>query len=274
MKLFKKTLSVLLAALLLGCTALVAFAADGDVTVSLRVEGLDKCLLYQDVTVPAGSTAYDVLKTAADSTDTLTLTATESEYGVYLAAINGLYAGSLTQKGWDGWMFRVNDKAVSVGMDAYEVKANDAVVVYYSDEYGDYGMLYPVLDESGLADGKVAFTATVTEYDPVTWEPTEKEVAVTGYTLTWDGEKITPDENGVATLSFGQLIGTEHSVQIERYAELKDADGKVTLLPTVLRYAPDYTVKVSAANPLVKILTFFKDLFQKIAAAFNGLFNK
>ena len=274
MKLFKKTLCVLLAALLLGCTALIAFAADGDVTVSLRVEGLDKCLFYDNVTVPADASALDALKAADAASDALTLTVTESEYGAYLAAINGLYAGSLTAKGWDGWMFRVNDEAISVGIDAYKVKANDAVVVYYSDEYGDYGMLYPVLDEAGLGEGKVSFTATVTEYDE-NWNAVEKEVPVTGYTLIWDGEKITPDENGVATLSFGQMIGTEHSVQIERYVELKDADGKVTnVLPTVLRYAPDYTVKVSAANPLVKILTFFKDLFQKIAGLFGNLFKK
>ena len=64
MKLFKQTLSVLLAVLLLGCTALVAFAADGDLTVSMRVEGIDKCLFYGDVTVAAGATALDALKAA------------------------------------------------------------------------------------------------------------------------------------------------------------------------------------------------------------------
>lgn len=264
MKLFKKSLSVLLAVLLMGCTALVAFAADGDVTVSMRVEGLTECWFYGNVTVPADATALDALKAADAASEALTLTVTESEYGAYLAAINDLYAGSQTTKGWDGWMFRVNDVAPSVGIDVYEVKADDVIVVYYSDEYGDTGMLYPVADTSKLAQGKLSFTATVTEYDE-NWVPTQKDVAVTGYTLYWDGEKITPDENGVATIPAAKLLGTNHSVQIERYAE----NG----LPTVLRYAPDFTVKVEHTG-FAKFLTVFVDLFVKIKAFFGGLFNK
>lgn len=281
MKLFKKTLSVLLAALLLGCTALVAFAADGDITVSLRVEGLDKCLFYDDVTVPADSTALDVLKKADASTETLTLNVSESQYGAYLNAINDLFAGSMTTKRWDGWMFRVNDVPSSVGIDAYKVEADDCIVVYYSDEYGDYGMLYPVLDESKLGEGKVSFTSTVTEYDSETGEPTEKEAAVTGYTLIWDGEEVTPDENGVVTLTEAQMTEGEHSVQIERYAE----NG----LPTVLRFAPDYKINIAAPaqepqeepqnepeqqNFFVKILNAIKSFFQKIIDFFKGLFTK
>ena len=263
MKLFKQTLSVLLAALLLGCTALVAFAAD-EVTVSLRVEGIKDCLFYDDVTVAAGASALDALKAAEEKSETLTLTVTESTYGAYLAGINDLYAGTKTAKGWDGWMFRVNDEAISVGIDQYTVKADDAVVVYYSDEFGDTGMLYPVADTSKLAEGKLSFTATVTEYDE-NWNPTQKDVPVTGYTLTWDGETLTPDENGVVTIPFGKLLGTTHSVQMERYAE----NG----LPTVLRFAPDYTLKVEHTG-FAKLLSFFVDFFQKIAAFFGGLFNK
>ena len=272
MKLFKQTLSVLLAALLLGCTALVAFAAEGDLTVSMRVEGIKDCLFYGDVTVADGATALDALKAADAASDDLTLTVTESDYGAYLTGINGVFAGTQTTKGWDGWMFRVNDASVSVGIDACTVKDGDKVVVYYSDEFGETGMMYPTLDDSKLGEGKLSFTSVVTEYDPETWEPTEKTVPVTGYTLIWDGQKITPDEAGVATISFGQLLGTEHSVQIERYAE----NG----LPTVLRFAPDYTVTIEAKeepaqqNFFAKLLNAIKTFFQKIIDFFKGLFNK
>ena len=277
MKLFKKTLCVLLAALLLGCTALTAFAAEGDVTVSLRVEGITDCLFYDNVTVAADATALDALKAADAASDDLTLTVTESDYGAYLAAINGLYAGSQTTKGWDGWMFRVNDEAVSVGIDAFTVSNGDSVVVYYSDEFGDTGMLYPEINLDGLMEGKISFTSATTEYDPETWEPTVKQVPVTGYTLIWDGEKIAADEEGVAHLTEAQIADGDHSVQIERYAE----NG----LPTVLRFAPDYGVTIgSAEDPddsqdqpqglFARIIAFFRNLFQKIAAFFGKLFNK
>ena len=277
MKLFKKTLCVLLAALLLGCTALTAFAAEGDVTVSLRVEGITDCLFYDNVTVAADATALDALKAADAASDDLTLTVTESEYGAYLAAINGLFAGSQTTKGWDGWMFRVNDEAVSVGIDAFTVSNGDSVVVYYSDEFGDTGMLYPEINLDGLMEGKISFTSATTEYDPETWEPTVKQVPVTGYTLIWDGEKIAADEEGVAHLTEAQIADGDHSVQIERYAE----NG----LPTVLRFAPDYGVTIgSAEDPddsqdqpqglFARIIAFFRNLFQKIAAFFGKLFNK
>ena len=275
MKLFRKTLSVLLAALLLGCTALVAFAADGDITVSLRVEGITENLYYGDVTVAAGATALDALKAADAASDTLTISVSESQYGTYLNGINGVFAGSQTEKGWDGWMFRVNDAAVSVGIDAYTVSDGDAVVVYYSDEFGDTGMAYPVADLSALSEGKISFTTVVTEYDE-NWNPTEKTVALKGYTLIWDGAKIAADADGVVTIPADKLTAGEHSVQIESYAE----NG----LPLVLRFAPDFTVTVEAAesdgdaegelNFFQKIINFFKDLIQKIKDFFGKLFNK
>lgn len=280
MKLFKKTLCVLLAVLLLSCTAMIAFAEDGGNVVSLRVEGITDCLFYGDVTVSDGATALDALKAADAVSDDLTLTVTESEYGSYLAAINGLYAGSQTEKGWDGWMFRVNGVAPEVGINAFVVKGGDVLVVYYSDEYGETGMYYPVLDDSLLlTEGKLSFTSTVTDYDPVTWEPTVQEVTIKGYTLIWDGARIQPDENGVVTLTEAQLQNGDHSVQIERYAQ----NG----LPTVLRFAPDYSIKIekSTEDPgtndtqdqqdfFAKILNVLKGLFQKIIDFFKGLFNK
>ena len=135
----------------------------------------------------------------------------------------------------------------------------------------------PEINLDGLMEGKISFTSAQTEYDPETWEPTVKQVPVTGYTLIWDGEKITADEEGVAHLTEAQIADGDHSVQIERYAE----NG----LPTVLRFAPDYGVTIgSAEDPddsqdqpqglFARIIAFFRNLFQKIAAFFGKLFNK
>ena len=291
MKLFKKTLCVLLSALLIGCTALIAFAADGEITVSLRIEGIAACLFYDDVTVPAGSCALDVLKAADDASDELTLTIVDSVYGEYLSGVNETFAGSVAPSFYDGWQFIVNgekqiDETTTYehSMTSYIVAADDDIVVYYNDEFGATGFMRPVIDTSKLNEGKLSFTATVTEYD-ADWNPTLKDVAVTGYTLIWDGERITPDENGVVTLTQAQMSEGDHSLQIERYAE----NG----LPTVLRYAPDFTVKIEPAaqepesepesepqaeqeqqNFFAKILSAIKSFFQKIVDFFKGLFNK
>ena len=65
MKMFKKSMSILLVAMmLLASFTLCSFAAD-DVKVSLRIEGIDKCLFYGDVTAKADATVLDVIKAAS-----------------------------------------------------------------------------------------------------------------------------------------------------------------------------------------------------------------
>ncbi|MGN1443587.1 MAG: DUF4430 domain-containing protein, partial [Acutalibacteraceae bacterium] len=145
MKTFRKTVSVLLCAVMLLCVfASAAFAASENLTVKLRVEGIDTCLYYDDVTVSKGSTAYDVLKTADDASDDLTVTAYDSTYGKYVAGINGIFAGSYTEKAWDGWLYRVNGTEPEVGIDSFTVSNGDSVVIYYGDPYNT-GMQYPTV---------------------------------------------------------------------------------------------------------------------------------
>ena len=63
MKMFKKSLSItLVAMMLISAFALCSFAAD--TTVSLRIEGIDKCLFYGEVTAKADATVLDVIKAA------------------------------------------------------------------------------------------------------------------------------------------------------------------------------------------------------------------
>ena len=114
MKMFKKSLSIILAVImLLGCTSVMAFASEDDVTVSLRIEGITECLYYGDVTVANGSTALDVLKVADESDDSLSVVAVDSEYGAYIVSINGITAGTYTTMMWDGWSFMVDDETLN-----------------------------------------------------------------------------------------------------------------------------------------------------------------
>lgn len=262
MKSFKKTMSVLLCAVMLLCGLVsAALAAGEDVSVSLRVEGIDSCLYYGDVTVKNGSTAYDVLKTADDADDGLTVTAYDSTYGKYVSGINDIYAGTYTEKAWDGWLYRVNGTEPEVGIDSYTVSDGDSVVIYYGDPYNT-GMQYPTAKTDKLSDGKLYFTSLDTVYDE-NWNAEIQEVTITGYTLIWgwgDGQtmEITPDENGICTIPDVVLTDGEHSVQIVK-------TDSATGLPTVLRFAPDYTVTVKQPTSFfAKLFSFFQKIFNAI----------
>ena len=259
MKMFKKTLSIMLVAMMLiSSFALCSFAAD--TTVSLRIEGIDKCLFYGEVTAKADSTVLDVIKAADEADESLTATIIDSDYGPYLVDINGIVAGTYTNMMWDGWSYMVDGTSPDVGVSAYKVEDGDVIVMYYGDPWNT-GMQYPVINTEKLSDGIISFTSTDTVYDE-NWNAVTKEMPVTGYTLTWgyNGKtvEITPDENGVCKIPYKYLTIGEHTVQIEKYDEK-------TTLPTVLRFAPDFSVKISLFDG---IIAFIKMIFEAITSLF------
>ena len=260
MKMFKKSLSIMLVALMLiSAFALGSFAADK--AVSLRIEGIDKCLFYGNVAVNADATVLDVIKAADEADESLTATIVDSDYGPYLVDINGIVAGSYTAMMWDGWSYTVDGIAPDVGVSAYKVEDGDVIVMYYGDPWNT-GMQYPIINTDKLSDGIISFTSMDTVYDE-NWNAVTKEMPVTSYTLTWgykDGTvTITPDENGVCKIPYKYLTIGEHTVQIEKYDEK-------TTLPTVLRYAPDFTVSISIFDYLEG---FFNMIFDFIKSIFN-----
>lgn len=260
MKMFKKSMSILLVAMmLLASFTLCSFAAD-DVKVSLRIEGIDKCLFYGDVTAKADATVLDVIKAADEADESLTATIVDSDYGPYLVDINGIVAGSYTAMMWDGWSYMVDGVSPDVGVSAYKVEDGDVIVMYYGDPWNT-GMQYPVINTEKLSDGIISFTSMDTVYDE-NWNAVTKEMPVTGYTLTWgyNGKtvEITPDENGVCKIPYKYLTIGEHTVQIEKYDEN-------TTLPTVLRFAPDFSVEISLFDG---IIAFFKMIFKAITSLF------
>lgn len=260
MKMFKKSLSVILALVMIfGCMSVVSFAADGKATVSLRIEGIKDCLYYGDVAISGSTTVLDVIKQADKDDDTLSVTIVPSIYGDYIKGINDLEAGSYTALGWDGWSYKVNGIAPNYGVDEYTVSGGETIVMYYADPWNT-GMQYPTINTDNIANGEVSFTSIDSVFDSETFEMVEKECAVTGYTLTWgSGSKkiqLTPDENGVCKIPFKYLTVGKHSVQIERYDEK-------TGLPTVLRFAPDFKVTISLFDA---IMAFFKMVVDTIAS--------
>ena len=269
MKNLKKALSVFLAAhMLFLCLALSAFAADRKITVTLRVEGIKTCLYYGKVTLDENSTALDALMQADKDSTALTVTVADGQFGAYVSAING--ESEKTFKGWDGWLYRVNDTEPQFSAAEQSVSSGDSVVFYYGDPYG-VGMQYPVINTDKLKDGIISFVSTDTAYDE-NWNPVTRENPVKAYTLIWgygNGKTVTvtPDENGVCTIEKEYLTNEAHSVQIERYAE----NG----CPTVLRLAPDYTVgEKTATNIFYELIAKLRDFFSKLADFFKNLFKR
>lgn len=226
MKTTAKIISVSLSALLMSATAATAFATEtNDITVSLRIEGADSCILYSSYEIPEGSTASDLIQYADSLSDDVTVTGAEDGY---ITDVNGESAGKFG--GWDGWNYSVNAVAPSVGVNDYTLENNDTVVLYY----GDYPCYIPKLDTSALSsDGKLTFTAQSTEYDD-NWNPIVSTVPLVGMTVYFDGKEYTTDSDGTVVIDESQLTFGRHSVQVEK----KNENGA----PAVCRFARDYTV--------------------------------
>lgn len=234
MKKTAKIISASLATLLITSSAVTAFAAEEkDINVSLRIEGIDSCLLYNSYELSEGSTASDLIQYADKLSDAITVTGAENGY---ITDVNGETAGKFG--GWDGWQYTVNAVSPSVGVNDYTLSNNDTVVLYY----GDYPCFIPQIDTSALnTDGKLSFTAEQTTYDS-DWNPTVSTVAITDMTVTFDGHTYTTDENGSITLSKADFTSGEHSVQVAK----KNANGA----PAVCRYADDFTVSIARENTI------------------------
>lgn len=235
MKKTAKILSVSIAALLASTSAVSAFAAETkDITVTLRVEGVDTCLLYATCDIPQGSSASDLIQYADSVYDEITVTGAENNY---ITDVNGETAG--TFGGWDGWQYVVNAVSPNVGIGDYTLSDNDTVVLYY----GDFPCLLPQIDTSELSsDGKISFSAESTTYDDE-WNPIVNTVALADMTVTIDNNNTyTTDENGAITLNKADFISGDHYVQVAK----KNSNGA----PAVLRYADDFTVNIARENTI------------------------
>ena len=272
MKALKKSVSLLLALIML-MSACCAFAsAAGDIKVNVRIEGINDKLFYGNVTVPSGATVLDAIKQADSVSSKIKVTVKNGAYGAYVTAVNS--EKEKTFGGYDGWNYRVNGVDPSVSMDKYKVKSGAKIILYYGDPYGK-GMQYPVADTSMLAAGYLSFKSTDTVYRADGTIKTTESV-ITGYILEWglgNGATVDlyPDENGLVYIDKEFLTKGEHSVQI-----IKTDDSG---MPLVLRFAPDYMINVTeiadekSDNPTINAIYEMRDFIEQIIAFIKELVN-
>ncbi|SHH85135.1 protein of unknown function [Sporobacter termitidis DSM 10068] len=235
--------------LLLGLFAAPAAAAAGPV-VSLRVEGMDKTLYYNS-TLAVKDTASATLRGVLDSYNDLAGVPVMTVSAGGNARVTAVADLKENSRGSDAWMILLNGESVSEGLDTTMVKAGDEIVVYYGDPSR---IQYPEIDlRRMLSDGVVKFTSR-----DLTQGNTEgsalPQVPVAGATVVWDSMEYQTDASGEIIID-STGAGIPHTVSIERY----DESG----LPTVLRFAPGYSVKcyddVTQGNWFYDAVTFVSD---------------
>lgn len=219
----------------------LAFAtALGEMSITVRIEGVSSNLYYGEMKIPYGSDLN--VKKALEYVDSQIESLNITFDGAYITDINGDVAA--TFGGWDGWMYRVNNIEPSVGIEGYVLAENDSLLIYYGDPFGE-GMQFPIVDSSKISQGILKFTSKDTTYDEE-FNATETINPVKGAVVTWfDGETSTSyktDDNGEVTIPQDKLTLGVHKIQIEKYSTTTDEEDN--FLPVVLRLSPDTTVNV------------------------------
>ncbi len=235
---------IVLIAVMTVTIAVPVFGEDGkEMSISLRIEGIEENIYYKTVEIPYSEklTLKDAIAYVDEIEDDLTVIGLDSNY---ITDINGESAGKFG--GWDGWLYKVNDEELAVGIDECELSEGDSILLYFGDPYGK-GMQFPKSDISKINDGIIKFTSEDTTYDSE-FNPVVSVNPVVGMTVTWNyGDKsavYTTDENGEIKIDEAQLTAGTHEISVEK----KDESG----LPLVLRLAPGYTVNIDEVSDIEK----------------------
>lgn len=203
-------------------------------TVKLRIEGINKNLFYDNVTVPYTSenlTVQDFIIYVDEQNDDLTVTGATGS-SPYITDINGDAAA--TFGGWDGWLYTVNGLEAAVGINGVYLNDGDSVLFYYGDPYG-VGMQYPVIDTTEIDSGVIRFISNDTTYDG-DWNPIVTANPVIGMTVVIGDATFTTNEEGKIVFDNELLPADKYSISIDKKAE----NG----LPLVLRFAPDAEIDI------------------------------
>lgn len=220
MKRIKKLIAICVAVIaLISILAVTAFAAGSTEEVSVRIEGVNSNLYFND----SFSVSFNDTLTLGDVIDSLKedynapVIKTDSDRRAYITEIDGISIDSYDYHA--SWGCAVNGRIVTDNVASHRVTAGDDIVIYVYDYFT--GMVIPSIDTSEMMLG---YTIKFTDQDGS---------AIVGAYVTWDDMDYVTDQNGsIIVDSTG--MGIEHTVQIDMYHE----NG----LPAILRYAPDYTI--------------------------------
>lgn len=230
MSFLKRTIAVMSAGIMLAVSVPFAVSADNSLNVKMRIEGDEKNLFFDTVSVKSEKsdiTVADALVTLDKQNDTIEITGADTGY---ITAVNGIAGGKYG--GWDGWYYSVNGETPMVGIGDFNLKEGDSVVLYF----GGYPCQIPFADTDKLSEGVIAFKSNDMVYDDKGNAAPEIN-PVTDANVTVNGDSYTTDEKGEITIPEDKLV-SQLAVQIDK----KDASGA----PAVLRFEPDFVIEYTA----------------------------
>ncbi|NBC68328.1 S-layer homology domain-containing protein [Paenibacillus sacheonensis] len=203
--------------------------------VSLQVEGPSGAIAGGGA---SAGIALDALKKVLDD-KRVPVVVTESSYGKYVSAINGIAAS-----GTNGWMFDVNRGGEwsfpGVGMDAFELQRGDKLVVYYGGS--DTALVRSVKVEPAAPKAGEAFKVTVMQTASV-WNGTSSEVVTapaSGVRVAIGGQSVTTNASGEGAFDSGIGTAGDYRLEVTGYRE-----GSV---PSLVRYAQSLTIAAKTSD--------------------------
>lgn len=197
-KVFKKAVSLIcgMAFMISAFACGPVFSAAASSSIYMRIEG-QKSTVYSDtVSFTDGQDFYDIMA-AALAAKNIPIVATLGSYGHEITSIGD---ESGTYPLW--WHLYVNDKESEVGADSLYPKNGDNIVFYLGD---DSIVHYPTVTISpeNPVEGQQAtinVTASYTDYSDYS-NPVDKNVKISGATITFNGKTYTTDSNGNVSLT-------------------------------------------------------------------------
>ncbi len=239
-----KALSIVLSAMMIFSFSVTGFAASSDVEVSIRVEGLTKCLAEKEIDVATASTVKDII--TAGNIDAIL-----AEDGITINSVKGESAVEGSK-----WQYAIDGKIVTETIDAYVVEKDIELVIFNASE----NAVMPSYKTDDLATGGVIeFIGT---------DKNGTEAPIEGATITWEVADSTQDyltdKNGKIYLGIDALEKGDHDVQIKRV----NADK----IPTVVRFADDMEIevpKIEEGDGSSK--SFFENVYDFFYSIFKGV---
>ena len=221
-------------------------------TVSLRIEGVSENIYNNDALLVSytGDTlsAGEVIRSRSGSTGFPTVIWTSDGADVY--SIGTLVSG--TYGGTDEWLCSISGNPTDSPNDSV-LSSGDEIVLYYGNASD---VQIPEVDLAKMmSDGIVRFFSRNTPADGA-------ENPIAGATVIWDGMEYLTDAGGEIIID-STGAGTAHTLSIERY----DADG----LPTVLRFAPGFSVVYGFADVMPGIWYYDAVMFAVNSNLFDGM---
>ncbi len=220
-----------------------AYAEDSEGQIRVRIEGKNKTLYDEEITVTDEVYGIDLLETAIGEDN---IDGTEGPYGLFINGLLGESAGESGEGYSTSWGLYIEKdgelQSAPLGISSLKIDGIDELLYHVKATTPTWSDLtfIPKL-EAIEKDGQVEFTVTkiVTTYDE-NWNPIESEEVVEGAKIKINDEEYTTDDNGqVEVLLEEGIYDVKVYKEGENYPELIRRTFKIKIDGPILQAIED-----------------------------------